>query len=164
MADNSTVDVEQTETENEKVDWQAKYKEMKEHMRTWESRAKDNEKAAQELKKLKDAEKSELEKAQEEAKNAKAALDALEKSAKLDKLKAKVASDVGIPAEFIIGDDEENMREYAQKLAEHFKVKPAPNVSSAGKFARNAQEDDLESAKRQLAKQMFGAHQSKENF
>lgn len=139
------------------VDWEAECMKWKAHAREQEKRAKANKAAADELEQLKESEKSALEKAQDEAKRAQDALAALKKSTEADKLKAKVASDTGVPAEFIVGDDEEQMREYAKKLAEHFKPATAPKVAGAGKVMREKGSADIDEAKRQLARQMFGA-------
>jgi alanyl-tRNA synthetase len=146
----------ETGTDAAEVDWEAKYREERKYARMWEERAKTNKSAADELEKLKESEKSELEKAQDEARKAQAALDALKKSAETDKLKAKVASETGVPAEFIVGDDEEDMREYAKKLAEHFKPATAPKVGGAGKVPRERGAADINDAKRELAREMFG--------
>lgn len=137
------------------VDWEAKYREAMKHSRTWEDRAKANQKAADKLKELEEAGKSELQKALDAQKKAEDKLAALEKSAKLDKVRAKVASETGVPAEFVVGEDEDSMREYAEKLAKHYKADPAPNVPGAGKFGRGAKGDPEEEAKRELANQLF---------
>ena len=43
-------------------DWKAKYESMKGHARTWETRAKENQEAAAELEKIREAEKTEVQK------------------------------------------------------------------------------------------------------
>lgn len=136
-------------------DWEAKYREAMKHARTWEKRATDNQKAADKLKELEEADKTELQKALDAQKEAEDKLAALEKGAELEKARAKVASETGVPAEFVVGDDEDSMREYAERLAKHYKDDPAPSVPQAGSFGRRSKGDPEEEAKRELAKQIF---------
>lgn len=138
------------------VDWEAKYREAIKHSRTWEERAKANQGAADRLKELEDASKTELQKALDAQKAAEDELAALKKGAELDKARAKVAAETGVPAEFVVGDDEGAMREYAERLAEHYKTPPAPSVPQAGKFAREPKGDPADEAKRELARKIFG--------
>lgn len=77
-----------------------------------------------------DAKKSELEKAQERI----AALEAEKREAEQSAARAAVAATTGVPAEFIHGDTEEQMQEYAQRLAEAMGKKPTlPHVAAVGR-------------------------------
>lgn len=77
-----------------------------------------------------DAKKSELEKAQERF----AALEAEKRQAEQSAARAAVAAATGVPAEFIHGDAEEQMQEYAQRLVEAMGKKPTlPHVAAVGR-------------------------------
>ena len=148
-------DPEEGEGGADPIDWEAKYREAIKHARTWEKRATENQKAADRLKEIEEADKSDLQKALEAQKAAEEKVAALERGAELDRARAKVAAETGVPAEFITGEDEDSMREYASKLASHFKPDAAPKVPGAGKIARKPSDDPEEAAKRELANAIF---------
>lgn len=157
MAEDTSAETQpETGAEGAEADLEAELRKWKGYAREQEKRAKANKAAADELQQIKESEKSELEKARDEARAAREEAAALRRSVETGKLKAKVASDTGVPAEFIVGDDEEQMREYAEKLAEHFKPAAAPKVRGAGKVMREKGSADIDEAKRKLARQMFG--------
>jgi len=99
------------------TDWEAKYKELQAESRKWESRAKENKGAADELEKLRKAAMTEQEKAVEAAKAEGRTTAAQEYGAKLAAAQfeaacAKAGVDLGEAAEFIdvsrfVGDDGE---------------------------------------------------------
>ena len=122
--------------------------------RKWEKLAKENSGAAKKLSEIEEANKSELEKALEAKKSAEDKLAQMETAAELAKTRARVSEKTGVPAEFIVGDDEESMTEYATKLSKHYRPDPAPKKSGAGRFASNASDEDA--AKREFARQLFG--------
>ena len=67
-----------------------------------------------------------------------------EESDAKSKLRAEVAKTTGIPAELIVGDDEESMTEYAQKVSAFAKVQtpPAPHDPSPGAFPDGVDNDE----------------------
>lgn len=98
--DDRTVDKEPT-------DW-------KSEARKWEQRAKANATAAEELTKLKEAEKTELQRLQERAEQAEARL----AQSEIQSMHARLAAEYGVPVEAIHGDDEDTARQSAQKVVE----------------------------------------------
>ena len=127
----------------------------KEQARKWEKRATENQAAADELEQLKESQKSELQKAQDAAKTAKDELEKLKAERETEKARAKVSAETGVPADLIAGDTEDEMRDFAKRLAEHYKSDAAPVVPSAGKIAREPEDDAKTAAKRELAGQLF---------
>lgn len=120
------------------IDWEARYREMQKHARTWETRAKSNERAAEELKKLQDAGKSDLELATERAKRAEDELASLKHERDLGEWRKKVSAETGIPADVIEGATLEDMQDHASRLAPYFKSDAAPVVGSDGRKAKGA--------------------------
>lgn len=130
IKNNSDVDVEKTNTdevenptnENDKiendVDVDDQVARWKQHARTWEDRAKQNEAAAAELKKIQDAQKSDIEKAIERAEEAEKALAEANHRATV----ATIATEFGLSAEdadlFLTGSTEDILRSQAKKLSE----------------------------------------------
>lgn len=127
-----TTDTSAETTTTETVDWEKKYKEMQQHSREWEKRAKAAEPAAKKLSEIEEANKSELEKAQ-------AALAAAEKRAQeteLASLRASVALEKGLTptqAKRLIGSTREELEADADELLEDIKnTKPAAAPSTDG--------------------------------
>lgn len=87
------------------TDWKAE-------ARKWEQRAKDNVSAADELAKLKDAEKTEVQKAQERA----AQLEKELGSERTARLRTEVAAAKGVPASSVTGSTREEMEAAADEL------------------------------------------------
>lgn len=114
--------------EAETVDWQAKYEEMRGHMRDWEKKAKANQSAADELEQLKAAQMSEQEKANARADKAEAELEALKaEAAKVDAARA-IANETNVPFDLLMYcKDADAMTEFAKKFQAE-----QPIVHSAG--------------------------------
>ena len=93
------------EPKADETDWKAE-------ARKWEQRAKENKGAADELTKIREANKTELQKAQERAEAAEQRAVANERRA----TQTQIASEFGVPLEAIHGDDEAAMRESAERL------------------------------------------------
>lgn len=93
--------------DKESTDW-------KSEARKWEQRAKANATAAEELTKLKEAEKTELQRLQERAEQAESRL----AQSEVQNMHARLAAEFGIPVEAIHGDDEDTARQSAQKVVE----------------------------------------------
>lgn len=58
-----------------------------------------------------------------------------ERAEELAKLKAKVAQKKGVDADLLVGETEEEMEAWADKLLKAFKTKPAATVDKPGAFA-----------------------------
>lgn len=131
-------------------DYKALYEAEKAHSRKWEKQAKANRTAADELAKAQEEGKS----AEEQIADLKKRLDEKEKAEKRQKLAAEVAEKKGIPVDLVVGDDEESMNSFADKMLKHFQKKPAPKVDKPGKFDRSEGKDDSEL--RGFARQLLG--------
>ena len=119
MTDENKVPEEATEqpAEAETVDWQAKYEEMRGHMRDWEKKAKANQSAADELEQLKAAQMTEQEKANARADKAEAELEALKaEAAKVEAARA-IANETNVPFDLLMYcKDADAMTEFAKKF------------------------------------------------
>ena len=124
----------------EQPDYKALYEAEKAHARKWEKQAKANKTAADELAKAQEAGKT----ADEQIADLKRRLDEKERAEKRSKLAAKVAEEKGIPVDLVVGDDEDSMNEFADRMLRHFKKEPAPKVEKPGKFARGDGKEDSE--------------------
>ena len=109
---------ESTQTEPTIEELIAERDKWKGHARDWENKAKSNKSAADKLKELEDANKTELEKAQARIAELEEVLTASEKKA----LRSNIIAEFGLDAEkasiFLTGQDEETLRSQAQALAE----------------------------------------------
>lgn len=106
----------------------AKLEETIKHSREWETRAKANKAKADELEQLKaqDAERA------KQLAELQAYKDSAEAAKERSALAAKVSEETGVPADLLVGEDEEAMRSYAGKLDQYAHPKPAgmPNQGS----------------------------------
>ena len=155
MANEGAVQIE-GQPNGEEPDYKALYEEAKAqaeeakaHSREWEKRAKDNKNAAKQLEQAQQAGKT----AEERIADLTKRLDAKEKAEERAKVAAKVAEEKGVPADLLMGDDEEAMSAYADKLLKHFQKKPASSVDKPGSFPRGS---DGGSSKRDFIHQLFG--------
>jgi len=117
MTDNEAQQPEQAEDQQPTEDDRTVDKEAtdwKSEARKWEQRAKANASAADELTKLKEAEKTELQRLQERAEQAESRL----AQSEVQNMHARLAAEFGIPVEAIHGDDEDTARQSAQKVVE----------------------------------------------
>lgn len=69
----------------------------------------------------------------------------------LEAAKAKAASEYGVPADLLVGDDEEAIGSYAQRLAEYV----AAQAPKAGAYVKNVGRDDNESSAEAYARRML---------
>lgn len=127
-------------SETEEPDYKALYEAEKAHSRKWEKQAKANKDAAAALGEANQAKKTADEQIAELTKR----LDDKEKAEQRTKIAAKVAQEKGVPADLIVGDDEESMAEWADKMLAAFKTKPAPRVEKPGSFAKDDGKDRTE--------------------
>lgn len=130
-------------------DYKALYEAAKANSRKWEKHAKANKDAASALDEANEAKKSADEKIAELEKR----LDAKEKAERRAKAAAKVAQEKGVPADLIIGDDEESMAAWCDKMLAAFKTKPAPRVEKPGSFDKGGKGGD--EALRDFAKRLL---------
>ncbi len=120
----------------------------KSEARKWEQRAKANASAADELTKLKEAEKTELQRLQERAEQAESRL----AQSEVQNMHARLAAEFGIPVEAIHGDDEDTARQSAQKVVEWASstFQPKKRTPSRG-LQSGASPSDLLSGKERAA-------------
>ena len=136
MADETTT-TQAEPTSAESVDWQAKYEEMRGHMRDWEKKAKANQSAADELERLKAAQMTEQDKANARAEAAEAELAQLKaEKAKVDAA-TQLASETGVPFEMLMYcQDEEAMTDFAKTYAKETHVSSAPSALGGSRIIR----------------------------
>ncbi len=144
-------DTEQTEgaKAGAEPDYKALYEAAKANSRKWEKQAKANKEAAAALDKSEHDRKT----ADEKVADLIAKLDAKEKAETRAKVAAKVAEEKGVPAELLVGEDEESMAEWADKMLAAFKKKTAPSVEKPGSFDKDGGKDDT--ALREFAKALL---------
>lgn len=138
MADEIKAEAQEAvEVDESEKDWKAEYEKMRNHMRDWEKKAKANEKAADELEKLRTAQMSEQEKAiarAEAAENELAQLKA--EKAKVDAA-TQLASETGVPFEMLMYcQDEEAMTDFAKTYAKETHVSSAPSALGGSRIIR----------------------------
>ena len=137
----------------EEPDYKALYEQEKAHSRAWERKAKANKTAADELAQAQEAGKTAEERIAELTKR----LDEKEKAEKRAKLAAKVAEEKGIPADLVVGDDEEHMKAFADRMLKHFQKKPAPSMPKPGSFDRGGA-DKKDQEQREFVRELFGTN------
>ena len=100
------------------VDWKAKYEAAIKHSREWESRAKANKDAADELDRLKESQLSETEKLTRRAEKAEKELSALKTANQVNAWKNAAAEQYGVPASLLSGSTEDEINARAKALSE----------------------------------------------
>lgn len=90
---------------------------------------------AQKFDELENANKTELQKATEELNKLKGDIAKRDAKDKANALKAQISKDTGVPADLIAGSNEDEMKEWATRVAEYAKKDTAPVLENAGKFA-----------------------------
>ena len=90
---------------------------------------------AQKFDELEEANKTELQKATDELNKLKGDIAKRDAKDKQTALRSKVAKETGVPSELIAGSNEDEMKEWAQRVAEYAKKDTAPVLANAGKFA-----------------------------
>ncbi len=117
--------------------------------RKWENRAKENSEKAKAF----DESQAKLTELEERAQKAEEELASAQAKATRSALLSKIASETGIPAEFLQGETEEDIRKFAKAMSDWYKP-VAPKVSNPGKFDSNT--DEFVAAKQKLARDVFG--------
>ena len=106
-------------------DYKALYENALKESRKWEGRSKANKVASAKAEKT----------AEERIADLESKLSEKERAEELAKLKAKVAHKKGVDADLLVGETEEEMEAWADKLLKAFKTKPAATVDKPGTFA-----------------------------
>ena len=133
MAEETTVQ----KPEANETDWQAKYEEMRGHMREWEKKAKANQSAADELEKLKAEQMTEQEKANARADAAEAELARLRAEKEREDAAKAIAEKTGVPIELLMYcSDETSMTEFSKKYADTLHVPSAPSATGGQRIVR----------------------------
>jgi small-conductance mechanosensitive channel len=135
--------------QQEEPDYKELYEQEKAHSRKWEKQAKANKAAADELERAQQAQKTADEKIADLTKR----LDEKEKAEARQKLASEVAAKKGVPADLIVGEDEDEMNEWADRLLAYSKRKPAPKVEKPGSFDHG---EGQTSELRDFARQLLG--------
>lgn len=121
----------------ESTDWQAKYEEMRGHMRDWEKKAKANQSAADELEKLKAAQMTEQEKERERADKAESELAAIKAEQARTEAAMRIAEETGVPLEMLLFcADEDAMADFAKAYAKETHVSSAPSALGGSRIIR----------------------------
>ena len=115
--------------------------------RKWEARPKESADKARAYDELQEQSKTELQRVQEQAAAYKRQVEDLNAKAELDRARARVAKESGVPAELILGADEGEMEANAKALAAWGKPSSAPRTSRPGRFSADAG-DGRDAAKR----------------
>jgi len=116
-------------------DLQKEIETWKGHARTWEDRAKANKNAADQIKAIEDANKTELEKALDQVAELQAELNSSKESALRSSIIAEFSLDPDDAAVLLTASDEEGLRAQAERLA----AKTAPKTPKV-----NVNNSDLE--------------------
>lgn len=139
MADETTTTAQESEQQATETDWQAKYEEMRGHMRDWEKKAKANQSAADELERLKEAKMTEQEKEKARADAAEAELAALKAEKERIDAAQRIASDSGVPLDLLMFcADEEAMTEFVKVFAKETHVGAAPSALGGKRIVRGS--------------------------
>lgn len=126
MADETNASNEATEGT---TDWEAKYKQAREHSREWERRAKANEAAAKELEQLRAASLTEQEQAEQRAQRAEAELAQLRSEARRRSDADEVGAETGVPASLLMFcADRDAMEAFAEEYVGAQHVPAAPSA------------------------------------
>lgn len=112
--------------EPEEIDFKAKYEEAIGHSRKWESQAKANKDAADELQKLKDAQKTAEQKQAEHLQALERENAAFRAEAQQRQWAAEVATETGVPAEVLRGSTREEIEAHAALLKPAYEAPKAP--------------------------------------
>lgn len=135
------------------TDWQAKYEAMRAHSREWEKKAKENQGAADELEKLREAQATEQEKATKRAEKAEAELNELKAKAERAEAVAAVADKANVPAEVVAmlnGSDADELGKQVERLLKLLPAYPTRTDDGGGKAAAKKSNAD------RFAEALFG--------
>ena len=111
---------------------------------------------AAKLDEMEAASKTDLEKAQQRIAELEKAAKDREEADRVRGIREKVAKATGVPAELIVGSDEDQMTEFAKSVAAYAKKPSAPALNESGKFAAKAKPGGKDEAMREFAASLFG--------
>lgn len=110
------------------TDWKAEAERLKAEARKWETRSKDNAKAAQRLAEFEESQKTDLEKALARAEAAEKRASEYETQQQVAAWKAEISAGTGVPADALRGTSREELEAHAADLA------PLLNASQRGPY------------------------------
>lgn len=120
---------------DDSTDWKAKYEAMRQHSRDWESKAKANQSAADELEKLKADSQTEQEKALARAQKAEAELEKLKADAERAQTVTSIADETAVPAELVQmlnGADADELRAQVTRIKKVLLAAPTRTDDGGG--------------------------------
>lgn len=119
------------------TDWRAKYEDMRAHSREWEKRAQANQKAADELEKLREAQMTEQERERARADAAEAEVAKLKAEQARGEAAQRISAEKGVPLELLMFcADEEAMAEFAKAYERDSHVRSAPSALAGSRIVR----------------------------
>lgn len=137
MAEETTTSVQDAEKQATDVDWRVKYENMRAHSREWEKRAQANQKAADELEKLREAQMTEQERERARADAAEAEVAKLRAEQARGEAAQRISAEKGVPLEMLMFcADEEAMAEFAKAYERDSHVRSAPSALAGSRIVR----------------------------
>lgn len=110
------------------TDWKAEAERLKAEARKWETRSKDNAKAAQRLAEFEESQKTDMQKALDRAEAAEKRLQEFEVREQVAAWKAEISTSTGVPVDALRGTSREELEAHASALA------PLLNASGRGPY------------------------------
>ena len=133
-----------TNEATDNTDWKAKYEKMRQHSRDWESKAKANQSAADELEKLKANSQTEQQRAIERAEKAEKELSELKAREDRARIVSEVATETGLPSDVIAmlnGDDADALKEQVEKMRKLLPTYPTRTDDGGGAANKQSNAD-----------------------
>lgn len=118
----------QAEEAPQETDYKAEAERLKAEARKWETRSKENAKAAQRLAELEESQKTDMQRAVERAEAAEKRLLEFETREQVGAWKAEIAASTGVPADALRGSTREELAAHAEALV------PLLNASQRGPY------------------------------
>jgi hypothetical protein len=137
----------------EPTDWKAEAERLKGEARKWETRSKENAAAAKRLGEIEESQKTDLQKALDRAEAAERRAAEVETVQQIQAWKADIAKATGVPAQYLRGTTEDELKAHAEELAPVFKDR-GPTVPTVGQIPTTTPSDDRETVRR-----LFGTTQ-----
>lgn len=136
--------------EGNEPDYKALWEKEKANSRKWEKQAKSNKDAAERARQSRGGR---YERRGANLRPHQTPWTEKERAEERTKIAAKVAKEKGVPADLLVGDDEESMSAYADRMLEHFSPDAAPPVDKPGSFDHG--DDKGDSEMREYARQLM---------
>lgn len=160
MSTNETPTAETASEETENIETQAveptiedlkkELEEWKSHSRTWETRAKENKSAADRIKEIEDANKTELEKAQERVSALEDELNSSKKQAIRSNIIAEFSLDPEDAEVLLTASDEDGLRAQAARLAAKSTTKTPKVVANTSDLEGHSEPNSRDAFARKL--------------